>query len=88
MQKLNNTVKHIYFALEVKNILWRLTSVSHILTVSIYQVCSNDGLNVWPVYAGERSGPHGPLIIYLLDDFVLEQCKINIGWLSIPELGF
>ena len=31
-----------FFALEVMIILWPLTSDCHILTVSNYQVCSND----------------------------------------------
>ena len=31
-----------------------LTSVSHILTVSNYQIYSDDELYIWPVYPGER----------------------------------
>ena len=31
-----------------------LTSVSHILTVPNYQICSDDEFDLWPVYPDER----------------------------------
>ena len=57
MQKLINRVKQVstialFFALVVKIILRSLTSVSHILIVSNYQVCSNDEFDLWPIYSG------------------------------------
>ena len=60
MQKLVHTVNNIYLDFEVKLILWPLTSVSHILTVSNYQVCSDDEFDLWPVYSGERFSDSWP----------------------------
>ena len=54
MHKIINTNNNIYFALDVTIILLPLTSVFYILTVSNYQVCSNDEFDIWLVYSGER----------------------------------
>ena len=42
------------FALEVQIILWSLTSLSHSLIDSNYQVCLNDKFDLWHIYSDER----------------------------------
>ena len=56
VHKFKSTIKlRTFFAIiEVKIILWSLITVSHILTVSNYQVCSDDDFDFWSVYSGER----------------------------------
>ena len=38
-----------------------LTSVSHILTVSNYQICSDDEFDLWSVYPGKQFRASWPL---------------------------
>ena len=49
----------IFFALEAKIVLWSVTSVSHILTVTNYQVIFDLFIQVSDL------GPHGPLVSYM-----------------------
>ena len=65
--------KRIFFALEVKIILWPLTSISHILTVSNQQICSDDQFDLWPFYVGARFRVSRPSCYYMpIIDTVLE----------------
>ena len=52
MQEEINTIKSIYFALEVKIVLRQLTRISHILRVANNRVCPNDNFDLWAVYSG------------------------------------
>ena len=51
-------------------IITTLTNVSHILTVSNFQVCSNDELDLWPFTQMADLEPHGSFVLW--DDLSTE----------------